>query len=97
MRYRRRYVDFIIKEAPRRAVLAVQAEIARFAALAFFAGLCALFFWPLVVGTIERGSVSWAIFAIVLALGSSVLVVAAFVGICEAALDLRRVRSLVNG
>ena len=89
-------MDHIAREAPHRAVLAVRSEIVRMTSLACFAGLCALLMWLTAAAALARSSSGWAAFTLVLALGSSAIALAALFGIVEAAVDLRRVRALVD-
>ena len=94
--YRRLYVNHIVREAPHRAVLAVDAEIVRLTSLGCFAGLCALLMWLLAAAAFARSSAAWSAFAGIIALGATALALVAAIGIVEALRDLRRVRALVD-
>ncbi len=52
--YRARYVEYIVREAPRRGALAVVSEIARLAFMIAGCVLCALVFWLLAAGAVRR-------------------------------------------
>jgi hypothetical protein len=92
--YRRRYVDYIVREAPERAQLAVLSEIARLAFMIAGNVLCAVIFWVLTAGALARpgGAGVWpAVFAL-LALVPSLFALLALRGLAEAVADRRRVR-----
>lgn len=95
-RYRRRYVDHMVREAPHRAVLAVDAEVVRLTSLGCFSALCAVLMWLLTAAAFARSSPAWSAFAIALAIGATAIAIAAAAGILDALRDLRRVRSLVE-
>jgi hypothetical protein len=94
--YRRLYVNHIVREAPHRAVLAVDAEIVRLTSLGCFTGLCAVLMWILTAAAFARSSPAWSAFAGILAAGATALAVVAAIGIVEALRDLRRVRALAD-
>lgn len=94
--YRRLYVDHIVREAPHRAVLAVDAELVRLVSLGCFSGLCAVLMWILTAATFVRSSSAWVAFAAVLAVGATLLALTAALGIVAALRDLPRVRGLVD-
>lgn len=87
--YRRRYVDYILKEAPQRAVLAVVSEIARLAFVGAGAGLCAFVFGALLAG-LPRGA-DWRPLICIIALGL-VAALAALLGLAGALVALRDLR-----
>ncbi len=87
--YRRRYVDYIVAEAPARASLANLSEIARLGFMILGNVFCAAILWLLVAGAVGRagGIGVWAIVFGLLALLPSGFAVLALRGIVRAALD----------
>ncbi len=96
--YRRRYVDYIVAEAPARGRLANLSEIARLAFMIAGNLLCAAIFWLLVAGALGRsgGSGIWpAVFGL-LALVPTAFALLAFAGIGRAFADRGRVAARVS-
>lgn len=92
--YRRRYVDYILTEAPSRAGLANLSEIARLGFMISGNVLCAAIFWLLVAGAASRGNgFVWPVVFALLALMPSTFAILALRGIVRAAADRRRVRA----
>ncbi len=94
--YRRRYVDYIAREAPARAQLAVLSEIARLAFMIAGNLLCAAIFWVLTAGAVARagGFGIWpAVFGL-LALLPTAFAAMAVRGLASAAGDRRRFATL---
>ncbi len=92
--YRRRYVDYIAREAPERAHLAVLSEIARLGFMIAGNALCAAIFWALTAGAAGRagGSGLWpAVFGL-LALVPTAFGLLAARGLAAAVADRGRVR-----
>jgi MFS family permease len=89
--YRRRYVDYILKEAPQRARLAVVSEIARLGFMAAGAGLCAFIFGALLAGLPEGTGWRWPVFIGALGLGAVLAAALGLVGAVVALRDLGRV------
>ena len=92
--YRRRYVDYIAREAPERAVLANLSEIARLGFMISGNVLCAAILWLLVAGAANRGSGArvWiAVFA-ALALLPTAFAALASRGLVRAVRDRRAVQ-----
>jgi hypothetical protein len=91
--YRRRYVDYIVQEAPDRAQLAVFSEIARLGFMIAGNVLCAAIFWVLTVSAFERaGGISlWPVVFTLLALLPTSFALLALRGLAAAAGDRRRV------
>jgi len=98
-RYRRRYVDHILMEAPQRALLAVLAEIARLAFVSAGSALCALILWFLTVGALTRpgGPSGWSILFTALAVFATLGSIGALGGILTAVRDRPRVATQVAG
>ncbi len=92
--YRRRYVDYIAREAPERAELAVLSEIARLAFMIAGNFLCAAIFWVLTAGAAARpgGSGPWPILFGGLALLPTAFAALAVRGLAVAVADRARVR-----
>jgi hypothetical protein len=93
--YRRRYVDYIAREAPGRAQLAVLSEIARLAFMIAGNLLCAAIFWVLTAGAAGRagGFGTWpAVFGCLALLPTGFALLAAR-GLANAVADRRRVRA----
>ena len=97
-RYRRRYVDHIVSEAPERALLAVLSEVARLAFVATGSALCALILWLLTVGALTRpaGWSAWSIPFAALAILATLAVLGALGGIVTALRDRPRVAALIE-
>jgi hypothetical protein len=97
--YRRRYVNYIVREAPQRARLAVLAEIARLAFVAAGSALCALILWTLTLGALNlrQGPSAWSVPFALLALLASAATLGALAGIVDALRDRSRVAGLVDG
>ncbi|MFY9780358.1 MAG: hypothetical protein WAJ85_07605 [Candidatus Baltobacteraceae bacterium] len=91
--YRRGYVDYILGAVPKRAPLAVLSELVRLAFVVVTSGLCAVIFWLLTAGALQRGGKpgAWLWLFIPSALAASSFVLLALRGIVEAARDRRRV------
>jgi hypothetical protein len=86
--YRRRYVDYIVAEAPARASLANLSEIARLGFMILGNAFCAAILWLLVAGAVGRsGGGVWAIVFGLLALLPTAFALLALRGIVRAALD----------
>ncbi len=92
--YRRGYVDYIAREAPARAGLAVLSEIARLAFAIAGNVLCAAILWALTAGAFSRaGGVGlWPVVFALLALLPTAFALLALRGLVSAAGDRRRVR-----
>ena len=97
--YRRRYVDHIVREAPRRAPLAVVSEIARLGFQAIGCGLCAMIFWLLTVGAVGRaGGVGvWPVVFAFCALVPTAFLFLSLAGIAAALRDRGRVKEQSGG
>jgi hypothetical protein len=95
--YRRRYVDYIAREAPARAGLAVLSEIARLAFSVAGNLLCATIFWVLAAGAVARagGFGVWPVVFGLLALVPTAFACLALGGIVTAVRD--RARIAANG
>ena len=93
--YRRRYVDYIAREAPERAQLAVLSEIARLAFMIAGNLLCAAIFWVLTAGATARagGFATWPFVFACLALLPTAFALLAARGLATAVADRRRVRA----
>jgi ABC-type transport system involved in cytochrome bd biosynthesis fused ATPase/permease subunit len=89
--YRRRYVDYILAEAPARARLANLSEIARLAFMIAGNVLCAAILWLLVAGAVGRGSYVLAVVFALLAALPTAFVALATGGIATAVADRARV------
>jgi energy-coupling factor transporter transmembrane protein EcfT len=89
--YRRRYVDYILKEAPQRARLAVMSEIARLGFVAAGAGLCAFIFGALLAGLPQGTGWRWLTFIGALALAAALSAALGVAGATVALFDLGRV------
>jgi hypothetical protein len=98
-RYRRRYVDHILNEAPQRALLAVVSEVARLAFVATGSTLCALILWFLTLGALTKpsGWSAWSIPFAALAAFATLAAAGALRGALTALFDRPRVASLVAG
>ncbi len=96
--YRRRYVDYIVAEAPARARLANLSEIARLAFMIAGNVLCAAIFWLLVGGALGRaGGVGiWPVVFGLLALVPTSFALLALAGIGRAFADRGRVAARVS-
>ncbi len=90
--YRRRYVDYILKEAPQRAVLAVVSEITRLAFVGAGAGLCAFVFGALLAGLPQAAGWRWLTFIGTLGLVALVITALGTAGAIVALRDLGRVQ-----
>lgn len=92
--YRRRYVDYIISEAPCRGRLANLSEIARLAFMIAGNVLCAAIFWLLDAGAAARagGLGLWPVVFALLALLPTTFAALAVRGIATAMGDRRRVQ-----
>jgi hypothetical protein len=91
--YRRRYVDYIAREAPDRAHLAVLSEIARLGFMIAGNVLCAAILWVLTAGAASRpGSAPWAALFGLLALMPTAFAALAVRGAAAAVADRGRVR-----
>jgi len=90
--YRRRYVDYILKEAPQRAVLAVVSEIARLAFVGAGAGLCAFIFGALLAGLPAGTGWRWLTFVGALGLAALLAALLGMLGAIVALRDLGRVQ-----
>ena len=97
--YRRRYVDYILAEAPNRAKLAVLSELARLTFSALGSALCALLLWFLAAGALARGGggAAWGVLFGACALAATWFVCLALGGIVAAARDRRRVEERTGG
>ncbi len=95
--YRRRYVDYIVAEAPHRAGLANLSELARLGFMIAGNVLCAAIFWLLVAGAAARGNGPvWPVVFSLLALLPTSFAVLALRGIVRAAADRKRVRAYAD-
>jgi len=92
--YRRRYVDYITREAPRHGSLAVASEIARLAFMIAGNLFCAAILWLLCVGAIARagGFGTWPVVFALCALVPTIFAGLALRGLARAIADRRRVR-----
>jgi len=92
--YRRRYVDYIAREAPERAQLAVLSEIARLGFMIAGNVLCAAIFWVLTAGAAARtgGLGLWPVVFGLLALVPTAFAALAVRGVLSAVADRGRVR-----
>jgi len=91
--YRRRYVDHIVSEAPRRASLAVLSEIARLGFSIAANALCAVILWALAASAFARAGATspWPfVFALVAALPTAFGALAC-AGLARAVADRGRV------
>jgi hypothetical protein len=91
--YRRSYVDFILRAAPKRASLAILSELVRLAFAGVTSGLCAAIFWLLTASAYQRnaGPGIWFFVFLLFALTASAFVLLALRGVVDAAKDRRRV------
>ena len=91
--YRRRYVDYILAEAPARARLANVSELARLGFMLAGNALCAAICWLLVVGAVGRanGAAVWPIAFLALAALPTAFAALTLRGIVRAVADRRRV------
>jgi hypothetical protein len=88
--YRRRYVDYVAREAPRRARLAVLSEIARLSFVAAGSALCGLIFGTLAVTAAARvGFGAWPVVFGLCSLAAAVFVTLALCGVASAVRDRR--------
>jgi len=96
--YRRRYVDYILQEAPARAQLAVASEVARLTFSIGASGLCAAIFWLLSAGAVERagGLGLWPAVFVVLALVPTAFAALSLRGLFAALADRGRIRERVR-
>ncbi len=91
--YRRRYVDYIVREAPARARLANLSEIARLGFMIAGNVLCAAVLWLLVAGAAARpGAAVLAVVFVVLALLPTAFALLTLRGIARAFADRDRVQ-----
>ncbi|MDQ2857045.1 MAG: hypothetical protein M3R53_00140 [Candidatus Eremiobacteraeota bacterium] len=90
--YRRRYVDYILAEAPARASLAVGSELARLAFMLAGNALCGLILWALAAGAIARSN-AWALLFVVLAALPTAFAALTVRGLIAAARDRSRVHA----
>jgi hypothetical protein len=91
--YRRRYVDYIVAEAPARARLANLSEIARLGFMIAGNVLCACLLWLLVAGAAARpGAAVLTIVFVLLALMPTAFALLALRGIARAFADRGRVQ-----
>ncbi len=92
--YRRRYVDYILREAPARASLAVVSEITRLGFMVVGNALCAVILWTLAGGAFARasGASLWPSIFTLCALVPTSFVVLSVCGIVEALRDRRLVQ-----
>jgi hypothetical protein len=92
--YRRRYVDYILAEAPARARLANLSELARLGFMIAGNLLCAAICWLLVAGAVARagGLGAWPVVFTLLALLPTAFAALALRGIGRAAADRGRVQ-----
>jgi len=93
--YRRRYVDYILAEAPSRASLAVGSELARLAFMLVGNALCGLILWTLAAGAVARSN-AWAILFVAFAALPTAFAVLTVRGLTAAARDRSRVRAGVT-
>ncbi len=95
--YRRRYVDYIVAEAPQRAALANLSELARLGFMIAGNVLCAAIFWLLVAGAVARGNGrAWPVVFTLLALLPTAFALLSLRGIVRAATDRARVRACAD-
>ena len=91
--YRKRYVDYILQEAPARASLAVASEVARLGFSIAGNALCAGIFWLLTVGAAQReGLAVWPVVFGLLALVPTAFAGLSLRGLLAAVADGRRIR-----
>ena len=92
--YRRRYVDYILSEAPQRGVLANLSEVIRLAFVCTGSLLIGAILWTLTVLAVSRQPVGSVIYGLC-ALGASASAWGAASGIVAALRDRRRVEERV--
>ncbi len=96
--YRRRYVDYIVREAPARARLANLSEIARLGFMIAGNVLCASVLWLLVAGAATRpGAAVLAFVFLLLALVPTAFALLALRGIARAFADRDGVQERAGG
>ncbi len=88
--YRRKYVDYVEREVPKRTKMAVLSEVARLSFVTFGSVLCAIVFLPLVVAAIARSGYVGAFVFAALALMSGWFATLAAGGLRSAWSDPRR-------
>ncbi len=90
--YRGRYVAHIVREAPRRGRLAVLSEIARLGFMLFGCLLCALIFWLLTAGSVQRES-GLAVWPVVFGLCAAVPTIFALLTVAGLATAVQALRA----
>ncbi len=95
--YRRLYVDAIVERAPRRARLAVAAEVARLGFVIFGCALVALVGWALTAGAAARpGASGWTLVFGACSLIVTLLGLRATAAALTAVRDMRRITEAVT-
>ncbi len=88
--YRRRYVEYMLGEAPRRGVLANLSEVVRLAFVATGSALIAAILWVLAVPALGRAPF-WGLVFVLLALAATAAAGGALAGVVAALRDRGRV------